>query len=98
MRTGCLAGCVLAVLVAVTMPVRAEFTPLGHGSDNSENRTGLWFCPKLGGAADILPLATRIYATRESVTGGVALRVDAAAGSRGRSRWSIPLCLPTPRG
>jgi len=60
-----------------------DFTPLGHGQDNSENRTGLWFCPKLGGASEILPLKTRLYATKDSVTDGVALRVEVDAGSRG---------------
>jgi lysophospholipase L1-like esterase len=50
---------------------------------NTENRTGMWFCPDLGKAADILPLKTRVWATRESVTGGVAMKCLFEKGSRG---------------
>jgi lysophospholipase L1-like esterase len=66
-----------------TSVLAVEFTPLGHDPHNSEDQTGLWFCPRLGAAEDIVPLKTRLYATKESVTGGVALRVDVAAGSTG---------------
>jgi len=72
------------VLLAFLRPAgAAEFTPLGHGEDNFENRTGLWICPKLPGVEEVLPLTVRLYATRESVTGGVALRVDVGKGSTG---------------
>lgn len=70
-------------LVLPTSVLAVEFTPLGQGPHNSEDQTGLWFCPRLGGVEDIVPLKTRLHATKESVTGGVALRVDAAAGSTG---------------
>lgn len=60
------------------------FRPLNHGSDNMENRTGLWLCPRLerGGPAGPV-VGTRLYATREAVTGGVALRIEIPKGSRG---------------
>jgi lysophospholipase L1-like esterase len=43
----------------------------------------MWFCPDLGKAADILPLKTRDWATKESVTGGVAMKCVFEKGSRG---------------
>jgi len=73
----------LLFLVLTAQTALAGFTPLGHDPDNCESRTGLWFCPKLGEAADILPLKVRLYASKESVTDGVALRVDVKAGSTG---------------
>src|SRR3974390_1053387 len=59
------------------------FTPLSMNQGNTENRTGMWFCPDLGKAADILPLKTRVWATRESVTGGVAMKCVFDKGSTG---------------
>ena len=61
----------------------ADFQPLAHGSDNMENRTGLWMCPRWEKALDGAPLPTRLYATADAVTGGVALRVEIKKGSRG---------------
>jgi hypothetical protein len=43
----------------------------------------MWFCPDLGKASDILPLKTRVWATRELVTGGVAMKCLFEKGSRG---------------
>lgn len=59
------------------------FTPLSMPQGDTENRTGMWFCPDLGKAADVLPLKTRVWATRESVTGGVAMKCLFEKGSRG---------------
>jgi lysophospholipase L1-like esterase len=59
------------------------FTPLDMPQGNTENRTGMWFCPDLGKAADILPLKTRVWATKESVTGGVAMKCVFDKGSKG---------------
>lgn len=59
------------------------FTPLDMPQGNTENRTGMWFCPDLGKASDILPLKTRVWATKESVTGGVAMKCVFEIGSRG---------------
>lgn len=59
------------------------FTPLDMPQGNTENRTGMWFCPDLGTASDILPLKTRVWATKESVTGGVAMKCMFEKGSRG---------------
>src|SRR5947209_15244873 len=77
-----------AVLSAITSPTvlttdEVTFTPLAMPQGNTENRTGMWFCPDLGKASDILPLKTRIWATRESVTGGVAMKCVFEKGSRG---------------
>src|SRR5436305_1046825 len=59
------------------------FTPLSTAQGNTEDRTGMWFCPDLGKAGDILPLKTRVWATKESVTGGVAMKCVFEKGSRG---------------
>ena len=73
----------LVVMILSVPTLAAEFTPMAQKADNWENRTGLWVCPKLGGASDIVPLAVRLYATKESVTDGVALRVGVKKGSTG---------------
>jgi lysophospholipase L1-like esterase len=75
---------VLAIIVSGSAALAADtFTPLDMPQGNTENRTGMWFCPDLGKAADILPLKTRVWATRESVTGGVAMKVVFEKGSKG---------------
>ena len=77
--------CVAAALVAAMAPAAAwgEFKPMNKGGDNTENRTGLWFVVALGGPGKVLPLGARIYATKDSVTDGVALRVDVRKGEKG---------------
>lgn len=64
-----------------------RFTPLGNSGDPSENwesRTGLWACPSYGNdPSKVLPLGIRTYATKESVTDGVALRIEFAKGAMG---------------
>src|SRR5947209_19791923 len=77
-----------AVLSAITSPTvlttdEVTFTPLSMPQGNTEDRTGMWFCPDLGKAADVLPLKTRVWATKESVTGGVAMKCLFEKGSRG---------------
>src|SRR5258708_8269380 len=75
----------ILTVIAVTAPVVAAentFTPLDMPQGNTENRTGMWFCPDLGKAADILPLKTRVWANKESVTGGVAMKFVFANGSK----------------
>jgi lysophospholipase L1-like esterase len=61
----------------------SAFVPLAFPQGDTENRTGMWLCADLGGAANILPLKTRMWATKESVTGGVALKCVFERGSRG---------------
>lgn len=75
----------IALLAGVAASAHAEvtFTPLSMNQGNTENRTGMWFCPDLGTAADVLPLKTRVWATRESVTGGVAMKCVFEKSSRG---------------
>ncbi len=75
----------LAVIATPLAGLSAEvtFTPLEMNQGNTENRTGMWFCPDLGKAADILPLKTRVWATKESVTGGVAMKCVFEKGSKG---------------
>jgi hypothetical protein len=58
------------------------FTPLAMPQGDTESRTGMWFCPDLGKASDILPLKTRVWATKESVTGGVAMKCVFEKGSK----------------
>ena len=59
------------------------FRPLNHDADDMENRTGLWLCPRLERGPAGPSVGTRLYATREAVTGGVALRIAIPKGSRG---------------
>jgi hypothetical protein len=47
----------------------------------------MWLCADLGTAADLLPLKTKLWATKESVTGGVALKYQFAPGSTGSLNW-----------
>ena len=67
------------------MAADVTFTPLTYpgGDFNSETATGEWFRPDLGTAADIIPLKTRVYATKESVTDGVAMKWVFEKGSKG---------------
>jgi lysophospholipase L1-like esterase len=74
---------VLGALAESAAAAEITFTPLSMNQGNTENRTGMWFCPDLGKAADILPLKTRVWATRESVTGGVAMKCVFDKGSTG---------------
>ncbi len=60
------------------------FAPLSMPQGDTENHTGMWFCPDLGKASDILPLKTRIWATKDSVTGGAAMKCVFEKGSRGK--------------
>ena len=69
--------------VSRSKPEEPMFLPLSMAQGNSENRTGMWFCPDLGKAEEVLPLKTRIWATKESVTGGVAMKCVFDRGSRG---------------
>jgi lysophospholipase L1-like esterase len=61
------------------------FTPLTHpaGELNSETNTGEWFRPDLGTINDVLPLKTRVFATKESVTDGVGMKWVFEKGSKG---------------
>ncbi len=79
---GLCAGLVLPAPAAAD-EAKARFIPLRMNQGDSEGRTGMWFCPDLGTAADVLPLKTRVSATRESVTGGVAMKWLFAPGSKG---------------
>ena len=42
-----------------TWAAESTFLPLTMNQGDSESRTGMWFCPDLGGVKDILPLKTR---------------------------------------
>jgi lysophospholipase L1-like esterase len=76
---------IVSLWAAASLAAAAEpkFIPLSMNQGDSEGRTGMWFCPDLGKAEEIVPLKTRLWATRESVTGGVALKCVFAKGSRG---------------
>ncbi len=71
-------------IVPALIAGEATFIPLGYQEHDLERHTGLWLRPDLGGADRVLPLTTRIWATRESVTDGVALKCAFAPGSNGR--------------
>jgi len=63
----------------------APFAPLWNPAweCNTETNTGEWLRPNLGAAKDIIPLKTRIYATKEAVTDGVAMKIIFEKGSTG---------------
>lgn len=73
-------ACLLCAAVATSAQ---NFKPLDMPQGNTENRTGMWFCPDLGKPADVVPLKTRVWATKDSVTGGVAMKCVFDKGSRG---------------
>lgn len=63
-----------------------QFHPLKtkQADDTWESRAGLWACPCYGDKAnEVLPLRCRTYATKESVTDGVALRIEIKKGGLG---------------
>lgn len=59
------------------------FHPLSHGPENTEKDPGDWMTVVLGKSAHFGENRTRMYATRESVTGEVALRLQVPKGARG---------------
>jgi len=74
-----------------------SFKPLTFPQGNTENRTGTWLSCNLGDApAEVLPLKTRMWATRESVTDGVALKCVFEPGSKGE--LSFQNAIPPPAG
>src|SRR4051812_21653080 len=74
---------VLLAIVGSSHGAEFTFTPLSMPQGDTENRTGMWFCPDLGQTSDILPLKTRVWATKESITGGVAMKCVFEKGSKG---------------
>jgi hypothetical protein len=74
----------LAAIASITLPgAETVFTPFDNPQGNSENHTGMWLRPNLGKAEEVLPLKTRLWATKESVTGGVALKCVFEKGAVG---------------
>ncbi|MBA3708562.1 MAG: SGNH/GDSL hydrolase family protein [Planctomycetes bacterium] len=81
----CLALIAILSSTAAAFAEDVAFKPLagGDGSFNTESNTGEWLRPDLGKASDLRPLKTRISATKESVTGGVAMKIVYEKDSRG---------------
>ena len=77
----------LCLLAAICSAGESKFQPLAFPGGDTESRTGMWLCADLGKAEDILPLKTRLYATAESVTGGVALKCVFEPGSTASLNW-----------
>lgn len=75
----------LVLGLCTTLYAEDTFKPLSNPSSelNSESNTGEWFRPDLGTAAEILPLKTRVFATKEAVTDGVGMRWVFEKGSKG---------------
>jgi len=86
---GAVLPCLVAVIVLCGVAAAAEpvFAPLAFNQGNTETHTGMWLCADLGKAQDILPLKTRLWATKESVTGGVALKCLFEPGSKASLNW-----------
>lgn len=87
---GAVAVC-LAWLGALPLAGAGEviFTPLGTSQGNLENKTGMWLRPDLGTVADVVPLKTRIWATQEAVTDGVAMKIAFEKGSAGKLAFEL---------
>ena len=79
----------LCVLGAACAAGESTFRPLTFNGGDTESRTGMWLCADLGKAEDALPLKTRLYATKESVTGGVALKCVFEPGSKATLNWEM---------
>jgi lysophospholipase L1-like esterase len=73
----------LSILFAASLSFGSEFYPLFRAEDNFEAKTGIWLRPDLGTKDTVLPLKTRLWATKESVTGGAALKIVMEKGSKG---------------
>ncbi len=75
----------LAILrpsIDICSAANSQFVPLSFSQGTTEDRTGMWLCADLGTAADLLPLKTKLWATKESVTGGVALKCQLRRAAR----------------
>ncbi len=81
------ATAVAGALLGLAGAGESAFAPLAFNQGNTETHTGMWLCADLGKAQDILPLKTRLWATRESVTGGVALKCLFEPGSKASLNW-----------
>jgi len=89
----------LFVLLAIQLVARAgesNFTPIKFDEDTSEEKTALWCRPNQGTPDTLLPLKTRVWATKESVTGGVAMKLSFDKGSTGK--FAIEQETPFPKG
>jgi len=84
-------GLYYAVIGIAGIVAASDFQPLSipNKQGDSESRTGMWFRPDLGKAEDVLPLKTRVWATKDSVTGGVAMKISFAKGSTGKLAWEL---------
>jgi hypothetical protein len=85
---------ILGPAVCLCSAADAKFIPLSFNQGTTEDRTGMWLCADLGTAADVLPLKTRLWATKESVTGGVALKCQFEPGSTASLNWENAGQLP----
>ena len=75
---------VLFVIQFTAHAGESNFTPIKFDEDTSEEKTALWCRPNQGTADTILPLKTRVWATKESVTDGVAMKLSFEKGSTGK--------------
>ncbi|MFC1582291.1 PKD domain-containing protein [Planctomycetota bacterium] len=64
--------------------VHAVFTPFDKSGQTTETHTGLWFGAWMTTPDPVYPIETLVTATKEAVTGGVAMKVTAQPGSIGR--------------
>ncbi|MBA3710168.1 MAG: SGNH/GDSL hydrolase family protein [Planctomycetes bacterium] len=83
---------------SVVSAADVTFTSIGMDTDTFEDHTGLWFRPDLGSAAEAEQNATRVWATKESVTGGVALKCVFEKGSKAKLSLEKAEYLPGSAG
>ena len=82
----------LAAILTTSVAHSAEptFIPLSTNQGDSETRTGMWFSLDLGTLKGFLSLETCVSATKQSVTGGVAMKCVFEKGSRGLIAYENP--------
>jgi lysophospholipase L1-like esterase len=85
---------VMGLMAAAAGAGDSTFTPLlyQNGECNTEANTGEWLRPDLGTPGEVIPLKTRVCATKESVTDGVAMKCIFEKGSKGLlafEKWKV---------
>ncbi len=85
-------------LAGVCTTASAAFAPFEKAGQTTESHTGLWFGAWMTTPDPLLPIETVVHATKEAVTGGVALKVIARPDSIGRIIYEHGLGSFSPPG
>ncbi|MBA2479144.1 MAG: SGNH/GDSL hydrolase family protein [Planctomycetes bacterium] len=83
-------GAIASALIAMSSfcwsatAAEVTFTSIGMDQESFESHTGMWFRPDQGTGVQAAAVPTRVWATKESVTGGVALKCVFDKGATGK--------------